>query len=360
MDEFDAVNSILLNKLQCPEEHLIAIKAEADHNWKDALEAYEELINKDSESFYRKELYYESYFKCFASLSDWENLSKNIEASVHNAESNVWKNLWDQDWNQKTLLPWYLKSELKRVLIGSVHQNRLMQNINECFKDFEKNEYLRTNFPEELAVLWLLNGNEDEAKINLQTKLSQFLEKWANLNNLFTKSRFIKLLNIRNVVDVDIFVKKLLDISPVNLTETTTDVIKMFLANSENLVTDLQIFETRILYQKHFATLLEEKLKGVIHYDIELEEILGPLNTATHELTNHLIEAALKHNNFYMAREYLKQQPIKSESFKYNLMRSKIGFLKAKLCDLDTKAEFLMECWNLIGESIFSVKWEKQ
>lgn len=353
MDEFDAVKCILLEKLTCPEQHLQAINAETDGNWKEALEAYEDLIVNDTESQYRKELYYESYFKCFASLADWENLSKNIEASVcSEAETNPWPKFWDQDWYQKKIMPWYLKSELKNVLSDPTRVNNLLCNLNDCLKDGDKYDYLKTNFSEELAVLWLMNANEDEAKIFLRANVLQFFEKWSNLSTLLNKCRYLKLLNVRNVVDIDIFTKELSKLSPVNIEETTDRLKKMFNASRNDSVTDLQIFETRVLYHQRFIELVAEKLKKIISFDVELEEITNSLNAVKYQLNNSLIEAGLTQNNFYVARKYFIQQQkfAATSDISINLMSSKIGLLKAKSAETAIKSKLLFDCWGYIGK----------
>lgn len=354
MDEFDAVRGILVEKLACPDDHLQAIQAETDGNWKEALEAYQNLILNDTQSQYRKELYYESYFKCFASLSDWESLSKNIESSLENEQ---WTKFWDQDWYQKKVLPWYLKSELKNVLLHPARGNNLMRNLNDCFKDVEKREYLESNFSEEIALLWLLNGDEDKAKVFLNENIQQFFEKWASMSTLFSKSRFYKLLNVRNIMDMEIFIKEFANLSLVSFEENISDLKKLFLASVKDSIMDLQILESRVLYQQKFVDLTIEKVKQFINFDIELEEISNDLNKIKYCLNKCLMEASLKQNNFYVARKYFKQQNKlgSTSDFKFDLLKSKLAFLKATYCEGPHKTELLLEAWGYIGNYIFLI-----
>lgn len=355
MDEFDVVKGILVEKLTCPVDHLDAIKAERDGNWKEALEAYENLITSDIESQYRKERYYDSYFKCFASLSDWGSLSENIEAST---ENNPWGKFWDQDWYQKKVMPWYLKSELKNILINPARTQKLMHNLNECLKDSEKREYLKTNFSEELAMLWLLNGDEEEAKMFVRCNVLQFLEKWSSFSTLLNKPRFAKLLNVRNVMGVDIFIKELAEISSVLDFEERMESLKKFLlASVGDGVMDLDVFESRILYERKFVDITAEKLRQVINFDVELEEIITDLNGIKCRLNAALIEAGLKQNNFYVARKYfIEHQKLAADSsFDLNLMTSQIAFLKAKSYKGTHKSKLLLESWGYIGELFLCV-----
>lgn len=354
MDEFDVVKGILVEKLTCPEDHLDAIKAETDGDWKEALEAYRNLITNDIESQYRKELYYDSYFKCFASLSDWGSLSKNIEEST---ENNPWGKFWDQDWYQKKVMPWYLKSELKHILIDPARTQKLMQNLNECLKDSEKREYLKTNFSEELAMLWLLNGDDEEAKMFLRCNVLQFLEKWTSFSTLLNKTRFVKLLNVRNVMGIDIFIKQLAEISSVVDFEERIESLKKFLLSSVgDEVMDLDIFESKILYERKFADITAEKLRQVINFDVELEEIITNLNGIKCRLNTALIEAGLKQNNFYVARKYfIEHQKLAAESnFDSSLMTSQIAFLKAKSYTGTQKSNLLLESWGYISKLFFA------
>lgn len=276
---------------------------------REALDAYKALLNSElSEvSLNRKDLYYESGFRCLSFLSNWEDVSATVTKNISPGDSkNCWSLLWDQDWNQRRMLPWYIKSEVRKALLDKSQINNFLSNIDDCLMDNEKFEYLKTYFSEELAILRILSGDVSEAKQHLEDNVGIFLEDWSHLNPLFDKMRFNKILSIRNSIDMSIFINEYCKLLPANYESIVDQLLKYWRQAADISTTPLVIFETQVLYRREFLSALNVKLGSLI--DDDVENTISDICSTNFSLNFSLINTALKYKNFYMARKYFLLQ----------------------------------------------------
>lgn len=308
----------------------------------------------------RNDLYYESCFRCFAYLSDWEGLTETIKAGIClDDQDSPWIHLWDQSWNQKRLLPWYFRAQVKNVLSKNEELNELMSNLNEALRDSNKYEYLKCNFSEELAVLYLINKNVEETKQYIRNSMSLFLETWSTLNPLFRIERLKKLLNIKNTCDIDIFIKKLSSLTPYNYEAVVEKLCKYWLRVSAE-TPSLVLLETQTLYRKEFLHSLQTKLEQTIAdlvEEHEYKEIVKELSKTKFLINFHLLSEALKQNNFYVAKKYYIQQTSAEcgadDKLELSLALSKIGFLKRSVYEGEQKLSCLIQSWRSVGRLLY-------
>lgn len=353
MEEWDIVSAVFLEKMNCSENVLNAINAESSGNWRSAQEFYASAI-EDDHSQERKDFYYESYFKCFAALGEWNNLSPVIEQTVAtSSENNIWTALWDDDWNQQKLLPWYITAELRNILNGETDQ-KLFAYINESLTDKEKLEYLKLNFGEELAMLWLLQNDSESASYYLNSSIANFLENWSHLNPLFVKLRTNKILNLRNMIDIHLFLNALSKIESHNRENTINSLLKSWQRNSNEFTESLLLSETRTVYRNQFISTLNTKLNSLLSAD-EMIDLNENLNNCRFRLNMNLVENAISQGNYYVARKYIKQiskfRPNDVVGkMEWSLALSKILYLKARNSESEAQLTDLMKSWSQIGK----------
>ncbi|KAJ8958549.1 hypothetical protein NQ314_006388 [Rhamnusium bicolor] len=206
LEEWDVVRSIFLEKMNCKDIIQKAIKYESEAQWRNAQELYKQLIETDM-SAERKDFYYESYFKCFANLGEWEYLPETINSVVTTRDTdNAWDILWDNGWYQQKLLPWYIIAHVKNTLFSQTWPEEFSKDINKCLSCAEKAEYLQTNFSEELCMMWLFKRDIASAKYYLQSYIKNFLGEWQLLNPMFQSLRYNKILKLRNFIEIDQFI----------------------------------------------------------------------------------------------------------------------------------------------------------
>lgn len=355
MDELDKVKVILMQKVNCSPAYLDAVIAESAENWKEALDAYKALLNSElSEvSLNRKDLYYESGFRCLSFLSNWEDVSATIAKNVSLTESkNCWNLLWDQDWNQKKMLPWYIKAEVRKGLLDKSQINDFLSNVNDCLTDVEKFEYLKAYFSEELGVLRILSGDVSEAKQHVQDNVGIFLDTWSNLNPLFDKLRFNKILSVRNSIDMNMFIDEYSKLLPSNYEGIVDQLLKYWQQATGTSKTPLVIFETQVLYRKEFLSVLNLKLETLL--DDDIQKTISNIYSTNFMLNFSLIKTALECKNYYMARKYFLQHNSfecnANEKLQLDLALSQLGFLKSSALSKEKKLLCLLDCWGSVGK----------
>lgn len=352
MDEIGVTKGIFVEKLNCPEEHIFAINAEAEDNWKDAQNAYEQLLtNYTNLTTCRRDLYYESCFRCFANLSQWDKLSETIERNVTATDNKTLIALFDQDWNQRKLLPWYVKAELRNALCDKKKMNNFLSNINDCIKQPENYQYMKNNFAEELALLRILNGDIDEGKQHIQDSVSAFLESWSVMSPLFSKLRFNKLLNFCNTFNIYIFLQEYVKLYELNYTQVVKKLCKQWLRPQQSC--PLILMESLTLYRKEFIDTLDQKLKLTVMDEDDYEDLHAKLNKTKFKLNLNLLNSALQQNNFYVARKYCQQQ-INSEcdgneKLELKVALSKVVYLRSYLLQEEQKLSCLLKSWDTLG-----------
>ncbi|XP_023014378.2 DNA-dependent protein kinase catalytic subunit [Leptinotarsa decemlineata] len=326
LGEWDTVRAIFLEKMNCHEAVHKAIKFESESNHRNAQDLYKRLIDIDL-SPHRKDFYYESYFKCFAEMGQWDELPEFIGSVVEGG--NTWDALWDNGWNQQKLLPWYVKANVKKDLNTGSWDGEFLKDINRCLSDSEKSEYLRANFSEELFIMWLSKGDIPAAKLYLKTCVSQFLETWQLTNTMFQSLRFQKLLNLRNVIEGADFIatlKQLME-DPEGL---LTNLADRWRKSSEDVFPTVLLNETRLLYRKQFVKLLNDKISGM--KGLDLKEHMKKLRIAEVMMDIDFIKFAANSNNYYFARKYFMPYQGK-QNLKLNIAYGNIALAKTKLAD---------------------------
>lgn len=317
LHQWDDVKSIFLEKLGSPDLVKKAVFAEANTQWRDAQDLYKTLITTDC-SAERKDFYYESYFKCFAYLGEWKELSNSI-AVVAGDENNLWKNLWSQEWNKTKLLPWYINSQVKNTLSTKTYSNQFFWDLNDILNG-EHCDYLQHHFSEHLAVLWIFQNELDEANLYASLYFKHFIDTWQQMNSLYSNRRYDKLLKLRNVVDMHKFIDVL-----TNFNDTQVENLVSFWERTENEhLLPITLCEERVLYRGLFIDVLSNKI------DDEFETVAFQLNQIRSKLYDNLLNVAIKDNNFYMARKCIKDSP-NQDKLKTQVYLSKTVFIKASL-----------------------------
>ncbi|KAB0800482.1 hypothetical protein PPYR_06222 [Photinus pyralis] len=351
MNEWDVVSSIFLEKMNCNETVLHAIEAESIGHWRAAQEAYATVIKEDT-SEYRRDFYYESYFKAFAALGEWDRLSEAITDNVCGTESdNTWTYLWDNGWNQQKLLPWFITSELRNTLSGN---GQIFSSVNTYLKDPEKSLYLKSNFGEELAMLCLLQNDVDTAKYYLNDTITSWLENWSTINPLFVNLRANTISGLKGPIDIYLFTQAITSINMRNFQFIIDDLLKSWDNLARDPLDSLLLSETLTVYRNQFVSVIEEKLLALADED-DIRGDLMKLKKFKCNIHVNLIEHALMQDNYYIARKYVKLIQTANlrklvEETQWSLAVSKVLLYRSKT--IENKAErftVLLTSWTKLG-----------
>lgn len=310
--------------MDCRESIQAAVKYESESLWKNARDCYFDLLVTDL-SPERKDFYYDSYFKCFANLGEWEKIPNTISSLVEG--NSTWESLWDGEWNQRKLLPWYISAQVKNGLFEQNLSEEFFKNINSCLSDDSKGEYLKINNSEELCMMALFQKDIPLATVYLKSYIKYFLEDWQLINPMFQSLRYQKLLKLHSLIETD----ELLSIYK-NLFEDFEVSIPKISSKWQNLSKELlpsvMMNETRHLYRSQFVNILLERLSTFSEMDYRQYEKI--LKTVKNEMDINLITIAAESNNFYVARKYYRPY-VNNYNIKLKMAFGKIALAKSKM-----------------------------
>lgn len=323
--------------MDCKDTIQKALTYESKSLFREARQLYKDLIQTDL-SQNRRDFYYESYFKCFANLCEWEKIPNAIESVVEN--ENTWKGLWEDDWSKQKLLPWYITSKLKTQLFNQEIQHDFLSNLNDCLTHPKNSEYLTSNFSEELSILWLSQNDIPTAVQYLKTCVRNFLNDWQLMNPMFQSQRYQLLLKLQTVIEIADFTA---------ICNTLTDDIDRSLKSlterwrrCQNDTTPSVLFsETKLLYRRHFINVIVEKLQKI--EGLDLKQQIKDMKVAKLRMDLDLINTAADLGSFYITRKYLKPY-MERENDKLSLAKGTGVFLKTQMMENPSdKLNFLLD-----------------
>ncbi|KAG5673262.1 hypothetical protein PVAND_003325 [Polypedilum vanderplanki] len=219
INELEVVNGILEDKLNLDEQVKIsllkAIKCESNNSFKEAMSLYSNLLqNNIARNNSEKDLYYNSYFNCLANLNDWDLITETAQSQF-----NSYEEIWDEKipFYQNTVLPMLLKGELRKIIDGNTNDG-FISVIEEWLNDDKKSEYLQRKFPEEIAMLNIMDENYTACCVELDKTLNTVSNEWSYLEMYEEKIRLLSLsrnlaelsnfVNIMAVTSIDAYTEK--------------------------------------------------------------------------------------------------------------------------------------------------------
>ncbi|XP_044756993.1 DNA-dependent protein kinase catalytic subunit-like isoform X2 [Coccinella septempunctata] len=300
LNEWDVVCSIFQNKVPCDDIVKKAISTDHKKLWAQAKDLYREVLEKDMNENNR-DFYYEAYFRCFANMGQWKKISDTIKLTEG---PSCWDNMWEEDWKRKKLLPWYITAEVNDMLFKEELSVDFLGTINKALCENSRAGYLKSAFPEHIAMMWMLNEDLDAAEMYLRSSIDSFLSQWQVLDPMFRSVRFKKILKLRRCTTIYEFIDIYRMFGSIEI-EKIFGFLEILWSNTHyapSYPTMLQ--EIDILYYKQFLSLIHSKISSL--EDMESNSYIERINDWKLKLDLGLVDAALGENNFYLARKYLE------------------------------------------------------
>ncbi|CAH1962380.1 unnamed protein product [Acanthoscelides obtectus] len=335
LEEWDTVQSIFIEKVDCGKVKM-AIQLESESKFREAQDIYHQIIAESSEDW--NDFYWESYLRCFAALGEWEKLPEAINLALE--DENTWRGLWDDKRCQRKLLPWYVDAHLKKGLFSGNFDGEFLSNINEGLTDPEKNDHLKIRYCEELCIMWLMKRDIPTAKIYLENYYQHFLEEWQHMNPIFQLPRYMKLLNLRNIVESGEFMNLYNDVSDA-VEETLEKFITRLQRSTERLPT-MVLNENRFLYESLYLQILNEKIQTL--QELDKSKWSRSIQELKMNMRFDLILSAISFNMYFVARKYFTDYGNKLPNVsKTSILFGDILYLKGNLTTGDKKISSFLE-----------------
>lgn len=332
--------------MNCKESIRSAIQYESESCWKHAQDLYRGLIETDV-SQDRRDFYYESYFKCFANLGEWENIP-DVITSVVDEGKPTWNCLWDGGWYQQKLLPWYITAQVKNGIFVKNLPDNFLKNINSCISDDDKRDYLKTFFSEELCMIALIQNDVSLATGYLKSYVKYFLQDWQVINPMLQSLRYQKLLKLQSFIETSDFIS-VFNNSSEEFEISTPKLIDKWEKLSKETLPSVMLNETRHLYRLQYINSLIDNLSTRDGIDLKTYE--KQLKICKIKMDLNLINIAANKNNYHLARKYYKPYSGKEGNIKLKMAYGNIGLAKSHLIfDAKGKMEAALVVQTVFGK----------
>ncbi|KAK9874531.1 hypothetical protein WA026_005374 [Henosepilachna vigintioctopunctata] len=330
MNEWDLVCSIFQDKVSCVEQLNQAIAHESKKCWADSQTYYQYLV-KNHLTVDKRDFYYEAYFRSFANLGQWEELATSIK-SMETPNQDYWDALWDEDWKQKKLLPWLMRAEVADMLYKQKPSQEFFENVNRSLYDTHKAEILNTVFPDQLGLMWVINGDFDTAEAYLESYANSFLGQWQILDPMFRSMRLDRIMNLQEYSTICEFIDAYRKIGCADLKPMIEWLRVLQFIMTKGVPHSLVRHEKRVLFYKQLASLTRSKILSL--EDPEALQYIPDVNETMLDMDLGLVGAALGEDNYYMARKYLMSH---KNTTGLDMYKAKLRFIRARSFKHDPK-----------------------
>lgn len=344
LNEYEVINGIFTEKLNLlPEvknDLSDAINFEANGKFVDARTIYQRLIVNDAaRNQNEKEFYFQSYFNCLASLSDWRVIAAEVQQQL-----NSYEEVWNDEipFHRETFLPHLLKGELRMMLNKDVDDGFIAE-LERWMNDEQKCEYLRVTFPEEITMLHILDEKYAEGCVEAESALRNLGYEWSCLSMIDEKSRLLK--NARNVAELMNFSQLKVDPDPQKKIQKLYQSWKLAHPKSSD---SLVHWSDLLAYRKNFHLLIDKNDSGVSYsYLLDIER--------------HMLDVAFAQNNCEAAQfilsdlhDELKSHFDNGKMIKCNLAEGKYILMDAahNTPDIDDEMMKLFKAWKKLKKNI--------
>nr|XP_018915697.1 PREDICTED: DNA-dependent protein kinase catalytic subunit-like [Bemisia tabaci] len=299
LSESDVVLGIFRDKLTNGNVDLIkATEKEQLEDWQGARRHYFEVYKDETYSEKQRQFVTQSYFKCTALCSNWNELKQSVLVAL----DSDYDRLWEEDkklWNLENIAPWLFSSELHMFIRSgnSEFPQKINQWIHDKDKERRKENELLNYVGEQLAVWNAIEVDSFErGKLYAKGHLSNLLNDWAHLNPLSHQLRTKKLLDFQLLSDI---LNMLFATDSFALTQMTKmeRLLKDWNKHSPAISDSLTHWDTRLLYRCLFLNQVWKELGN----DLETG-----LCKSLKDSRLHLIDITLKGKNSEFAKQQLR------------------------------------------------------
>ncbi|RUS72684.1 hypothetical protein EGW08_019554 [Elysia chlorotica] len=209
--EFDVLQGIFSDKLGTKEITRKAIEAEARGDYKAAFKLYEQAMTtqdwSDSDPQEAEVDFWDvSRMECLDYLTQWKELDTIATRGIDDSPSPKLDRVWEDGYYQEHYLPYLMRSKLKLLLSGAEDQgNRgqadFLSFLTEALKDEQKKQHLQSRYCQELALLFLWQGDYDTARHYTSLAFESFLQSWSSTTTLMESNRRENLHGLQGMLE---------------------------------------------------------------------------------------------------------------------------------------------------------------
>ncbi|XP_074649158.1 DNA-dependent protein kinase catalytic subunit-like [Tubulanus polymorphus] len=214
LDDYDALRGIFGGLIDTKQITHDALTAEAKGDFLLASSLYEEAMKctawSDGEpSVFEVDFWDESRLECLNNLTKWTKIEYLSVSAVNEADPSLpssLNNIWEDPSLQENYLPYIMRAKQKLLLKG-VDQGGLLSFIDDSMKTTERKAILEAQYSEELALIYMWQGDLDRAKYYTDNAVKVLLQEWSNIDQLMLMSRTKKLQGVQQLIELEEFLE---------------------------------------------------------------------------------------------------------------------------------------------------------
>ncbi|XP_058447904.1 DNA-dependent protein kinase catalytic subunit-like isoform X2 [Malaya genurostris] len=330
LNEYDVLGDIFSDKMDSDTRLKQAIELESIGNFYRAKDLYHTMILENYNRLAEQNFCYQSYYNCYEQMCMWEDLLVILENQI---EDNI-EEFWTDEWNMDNILPSYFHCNTRLNLAGDERGRDFIRLLEGWMRIPDRMDYMKTNFGEEITMLQLANGEYSRAKMYSEQVLRHFLQEWSYLNDMATKLRVQKLLDIRKVAEIHTYSEMLGNhLEEKQLKQLVANWQASFPTASDSLL----VWDALLTYRKFLLNLLETKLEGATDDRLLQIDFVGVMKRSIFDAELHLLDAAFEQNNTRFTRQVIKRLEVLADEQSDSGYRWRIAQLKMRrVCEMES------------------------
>lgn len=348
LGEHDIVAAIFAEKMPDVNANMAtAIECELRNDYSSACSHYWNIINRECQV--EQDFAYQSYYNCLAQMGDWTGLMESVERQIDSVEE-----IWTDDWNMENVLPHLMQTKLRDILAGESRSIDFLRELESWTQTPDRRQYIMLNFGEELMMFHIANQNYRQARVHSEERVRAFIAEWSHLNVLSSKVRSQKLLNIRNVAEMNSYAQMLLANMPYDRHESIGNLVVRWSQSKPNPCDSTLLWDTLIAYRTFVCTLINRMQN-------ERQQTETVLINCIDDMSLTLLDLALTQQNIKLSDHIIQQlspyddQSMDARGLSFNIARSKHQTMK-----IDTKQlagdqmHLLIPAWHRLEDEVLA------
>lgn len=211
LGDYDVLRGIFTGHIGTKSETQKALEAEARGDFSQALKLYHEAIATESWTSgepqqEEEDLWDDGRLQCFANLTQWENLEKFSVLNIDDGDIPDLDKVWTDTFFQEHYLPCLITSKLKLQCHGA-EDTSLNSFVARAMQNDERKVLLQGRHSDSLALMYLLQGDYDQASYYAGSYEESFLVDWAGLDSMMSASRSAKLQSLQKMAEMQEFLE---------------------------------------------------------------------------------------------------------------------------------------------------------
>ncbi|KAJ3611495.1 hypothetical protein NHX12_021510 [Muraenolepis orangiensis] len=346
LEDYDVVRGIFGGKIGTKEITCMALQAEANNDFAEAVKLYNEyvelynevtlphwyveLYNEVTLPHWYVELYNEALNKeqwsdgeptesekdfwdlaameAYSHLTQWKTLQYCSTVNIDDSPEPDLDKMWTEPYYQDVYLGHMLRSMLKRLQQGERDQ-ALLSFVDRAMLVEERQRLLESHHSQELSLLYILQDDYDRAKYYANYAMELFMQNYSSVDTLLSQSRLTILQSVQALTEIQDFLLFIRgDVSVSSLKQLIRSWTERY---PDTRVDPMNVWDDVITSRCFFLDKICEKLSGPADGSMDVDgsgdSADSLVSDCKFDMKLRMANSAWKQSNFPVATKLLKE-----------------------------------------------------